>query len=364
MVTAKAIVRSIRQTLLIVLITLVLAEITFRIYHYINPSFVFYDDSYNRFRGRPGAPDFDFRLNSKGFKDLEYKQNKDDGVYRIIGIGDSFAFGVVPYPYVYLTRLEEILAEKWKRTEVINMGIVKTGPNEYLALLVNEGLDLKPDMVLVSFFIGNDFQQKRTERKLYTYSYVASFIDFIVTVGRGYEGKILDTDGTYKDAEPTLTDEAFIALERKRSEMFRKQNTEFQESLAWTVQYLAEMKHQCDLRSTALTIVVLPDELQINPAVQARVFDRDFGERRDDFDFTLPNRMLSEKLKELDIEYIDLLEDVVRAGEQKPLYKPNDSHLNIEGNELVARMIADELFLRQNRALHMPGQGSLTTRER
>ena len=172
MVTAKAVLRSIRQTFLVILITLVLAEITFRIYHHINPSFVFYEDSYNRFRGKPGAPDFDSHLNSRGFKDLEYKQQKKNGVYRIAGIGDSFAFGVVPYRYVYLTRLEEILAENWKRTEVINMGIVKTGPNEYLALLVNEGLDLNPDMVLVSFFIGNDFQQKRAERKLYTYSFM------------------------------------------------------------------------------------------------------------------------------------------------------------------------------------------------
>ena len=361
MITARAALRSIRQTLVIILTTLVLAEIAFRIYHYINPSFVFYDDSYNRFRGKPGAADFDFHLNSKGFKDLEYKKQKENDVYRILGIGDSFAFGVVPYQYVYLTRLEEILAEKWKRTEVINMGIVKTGPNEYLALLGNEGLDLNPDMVLVSFFIGNDFQQKRVERKLYTYSYVASFIDFVITISRGYEGKILETESNYDDTERTLTDEAYTALERRRVEIFRKQNSEFQESLAQTVQYLAEMKHQCDLRGAALAIVVLPDELQVTPAVQAKVFDMNFHEKREDFDFTLPNRMLSAKLKELNIKYFDLLEDIANAGAQKALYKPNDSHFNIEGNELVARMIAEKLFLNESRALDRLGGGSLIT---
>jgi len=356
MVTATVVLRSIRQTLLIILITFVLAEIAFRIYHYINPSFVFYDDSYNRFRGKPGAPDFDFQLNSKGFKDLEYKQREENGVYRIVGIGDSFAFGVVPYRYVYLTRLEELLAEKWKQTEVINMGIIRIGPKEYLSLLVNEGLDLNPDMVLVSFFIGNDFQQKRAERKLYTYSYVASFIDFVITVSRGYEGKILETDSRYEDAEPTLTDDAYISLERRRSKIFRKQNTEFQESFAQTVQYLSEIKQQCDLHRAALAIVILPDEMQVNPALRARVFDSKLDERRDDFDFTLPNRMLVEKLNEMNIKYIDLLEDLTNAGGQMLLYKPNDSHLNIDGNELVARLIAEKLFLNQTQTLFQRGK--------
>ncbi|HKA20477.1 MAG TPA: hypothetical protein VKN18_19485 [Blastocatellia bacterium] len=40
MVTARAIMRLVRQTLLVIFITLVLAEIAFRIYNYINPSFV------------------------------------------------------------------------------------------------------------------------------------------------------------------------------------------------------------------------------------------------------------------------------------------------------------------------------------
>ena len=38
----------IRQTLIISLITFGLTEITFRIYHKINPSFMFYDTTYNR----------------------------------------------------------------------------------------------------------------------------------------------------------------------------------------------------------------------------------------------------------------------------------------------------------------------------
>ena len=55
----KTVLRGLRQTFIILLITFVLAEVAFRVYNYVHPSFIFYDSSYNRFRGKPHAPDFD-----------------------------------------------------------------------------------------------------------------------------------------------------------------------------------------------------------------------------------------------------------------------------------------------------------------
>ena len=81
---------------IIYLITLSLAEIALRLCHRIYPSYIFYENSYNRFRGKPLADDYDFRLNSRGFKDVERKKEKEPNVYRILGLGDSFAFGVIP----------------------------------------------------------------------------------------------------------------------------------------------------------------------------------------------------------------------------------------------------------------------------
>lgn len=60
------------------------------------PPYIFYENSYSRFRGKPLADDYDFRLNSRGFKDVERKKEKEPNVYRILGLGDSFAFGVIP----------------------------------------------------------------------------------------------------------------------------------------------------------------------------------------------------------------------------------------------------------------------------
>jgi hypothetical protein len=88
-----------------------LAEIALRLCHKIYPLYIFYENSYNRFSGKPFAYDHDFRLNSRGFKDIERKKEKEPNVYRILGPGNSFAFGVVPlipkgHPYGPPTRPE------------------------------------------------------------------------------------------------------------------------------------------------------------------------------------------------------------------------------------------------------------------
>ena len=108
------------------LISFVLGEISLRIYHHFNRSFIFYSNSYNRYRGKPYGDDWDFKLNSRGFKDKEFTKKKKN-IYRIIGIGDSIAFGVVPYKYNYLTLLESHLQINNVDGEVLNMGIPSIG---------------------------------------------------------------------------------------------------------------------------------------------------------------------------------------------------------------------------------------------
>ena len=184
--------------------------------------------SYNRFRGKPFAPFWNFHLNSRGFNDVEFSTHKTPGTIRILGIGDSFAFGVVPYEYNYLTLVEQYLKQSGHNVELINMGIPSIGPKEYLSLLVNEGFALEPDRVLLSFFIGNDFEESR-RRKLISYSYVAS----LITVCSGTLEKIRRTNrlrsvGTYDDNAPTFTDDAYLKLELKRSTIFWRDNRAFE----------------------------------------------------------------------------------------------------------------------------------------
>jgi hypothetical protein len=341
----KTVWRVTRQTLLVLLITAVLAELALRFFNYVRPTFVFYDNTYNRFRGKPNSPDFDFHLNSKGFKDVEFKTEKEADTYRIVALGDSFAFGVVPYKHNYLTLLEEDLTQNGKKTEVINMGIVGTGPKDYLALLVNEGLTLKPDLVLVSFFVGNDFFIEHQDRKLYSYSYLASFINYLFTLKAGYEGEVLFPNKDYDDQASTFTDAKFVQIESDRSEIYRKQNKQFETDLSDALNNLVQIKQQCDSHGIALTVVLIPDEVQVNRSVQTRVLEvKAFNSKPEDFDFTLPNQKLMASLKDNGIDSIDLLDPFSSSGSQTVLYKPRDTHWNIAGNKLAEELIAAYLL--------------------
>jgi hypothetical protein len=338
----KTALRTIRQTLVILLITLVLAEVAFRVFNYFRPSFIFPDYSYNQFRGRPHYEIYGFKLNSKGFRDVEFSEAKAEGTYRVLGLGDSFTFGVVPYQHNYLTVLEEELNNRGRRVEIINMGIPGIGPKDYLAVLTDEGLELNPDMVLLSFFIGNDFLREEQERSLYSYSYVASFINFLIIAN---QEQLAVSGSEYKDNEPTFSDAKFVSLESDRSEIYRKQNPSFEADFAEAIGYVARIKRLCDERNISFAVVLIPDEVQVSKAVQSRVLlIKGFNASPEDFDFTLPNRLMAAKLREQNINFIDLLDGFAAASAQANLYKPNDTHWNIAGNRLAAELIHAGLF--------------------
>jgi hypothetical protein len=231
-----------------------------------------------RFRGKPFAPFWNFHLNSRGFNDVEFSAHKTPGTIRILGIGDSFAFGVVPYEYNYLTLVEKYLKQSGHNVELINMGIPGTQPPEYLSLLVHEGFALEPERVLLSFSINSDFEDSR-RRKLISYSYVASLIKYVLERWKKYEGIVRAGDGfAYDDNSPTFTDDAYLKLELKNSTIFWRDNRAFEGDCGALVQYclatamffISEIKRLCDSRNIGLTIVLIPDEIQVSKRYRRR----------------------------------------------------------------------------------------------
>jgi acetyltransferase AlgX (SGNH hydrolase-like protein) len=322
---------------MIMLITLSMGEISLRIYDHYIPSFIFYSGSYNRFRGKPFADDWDFKLNSHGFKDEEFS-NKKENVYRILGVGDSFSFGVVPYKYNYLTLIESQVYLQNVNIEVFNMGIPSIGPKDYLSLLVKEGLALQPNMVLLSFFIGNDFEELK-KRKLYEYSYVASLLHYIINLQPEYEGRIIHGKGEYCDDCPNFNYEEYLKIESQRSLIYLEGNSQLPKFLDRALYYLNRIKKICEKRGVDFVVVIIPDELQINQDLWREIRDVYYPSIEDDkWNITRPNRMLSNELNKLSIDNIDLYEYFADASSQR-LYRPRDTHWNIAGNQLAADVI-------------------------
>lgn len=111
----------------------------------------------------PYEYDVDVAINSQGLRDVERAgYDKPPGIFRILLLGDSYVEGLrVPLEQTFGKALEAELnasAPAGLRYEVVNAGVSGWGTDQQLLWLRSEGAKYQPDLVLLSFFPGNDFQ--------------------------------------------------------------------------------------------------------------------------------------------------------------------------------------------------------------
>ena len=100
-------------------------------------------------------------LNSRSLRTKEYTEAKPDDTFRVLAIGDSFTYasGGVPYESLWHRQLERYLRGPTEQTiEVLNFGIPAVGTDFELRMWELEGAKLSADLVVLAFFIGNDFR--------------------------------------------------------------------------------------------------------------------------------------------------------------------------------------------------------------
>ena len=112
-----------------------------------------------RITGRTDEFEYDYRHNRHGFRDVEHATEKPAGTFRILGLGDSFTYGVgVALEDTYLSRLEQMLnarAGVHPRVEILKAGIPRYFPEPQRMLLEKYGPAFRPDLVVVGF-LPND----------------------------------------------------------------------------------------------------------------------------------------------------------------------------------------------------------------
>lgn len=107
--------------------------------------------------------DVPITINSQGLRDVERSgYAKPANTFRILLLGDSYVEGLrVPLEQTFGKVLERELnaaAPAGLRFEVVSAGVSGWGTDQELLWLRNEGLKYQPDLVLLAFFPGNDFQ--------------------------------------------------------------------------------------------------------------------------------------------------------------------------------------------------------------
>lgn len=162
--------RAVLLVLLPLLVFGVLAEVALRLYL---TQRIFYDVEMSRYAQllkvkspnprighvhRPGASahlmGVDVEINSMGFRDDE-PGGDADAVTRIVFLGDSLTFGWgVEESDTFAARLEESLGAE-RPTEILNFGTGNYNTTQEVELFLERGLDLRPDRVVVFYFIND-----------------------------------------------------------------------------------------------------------------------------------------------------------------------------------------------------------------
>lgn len=276
----------------------------------------------------PGSVYRGFPVNSLGFVDEEFRRARVPGVGRIAALGDSFAVGAVRYRENFLTLLEDLL-NRGARWEVLNFGVSGVSPREYLHIYRTQARFFDPDLVLLCFFIGNDFRELRRSSPLHGGSlYFFAIARRLWAIGA--EPKFS------RDETDSLGEETFRALELNRARLAaRDLDRETERRYPATFSQLREIAAELGPR---LRVVIIPDEYQVNPRLLPELPGG--AEAAAAYDVDQPSRRLREFLDGEGIPYLDLLEPLREAEAQARTYIPNNTHWNARGNRVAAEALA------------------------
>jgi lysophospholipase L1-like esterase len=103
-------------------------------------------------------------INGQGFRDVEIPAEKEPGETRILMLGDSITFGAqVRAEATYPKRTEAYLNADGRRGTIrcINGGVEGIGTKDEIDILREQGLAVKPDIVVVGFYLNDGMPPDR-----------------------------------------------------------------------------------------------------------------------------------------------------------------------------------------------------------
>ena len=275
-------------------------------------------------RGRSASDEFDYDYahNQYGFRDVDHTVEKSDGVFRILGVGDSNIYGVgASFEDSYLYVLEQLLngrAGQHPKVEIIKAGIPRYFPEPERLLLEHYGAQFKPDLILVGA-TANDIvdtvlgMDAVTVTDGYLKTREAAEIGRIGTwffLHSEFARIVLRAYVSNRIAKKYSFDWADILKDNGQHEAdWRKLETEY-----------AKMRAIADRMGAQLVVVYIPGDGPWNEALQS---------------YYMPGR-LRQWSRSHDTTFVDALPAIESASKAEQLYWPIDGHPNRAGYRVVA----------------------------
>lgn len=358
----KTTIRAVVYLFVVFTISILFFEFLLRVLSY-RPSMKMYDytilfDEAILFKIKPNCiPE----INSMGYRGSEF-DHKKGRTRRILFLGDSFVMGHnVPPGQTIAAGLGRALDSGF---EVFNMGVLAYGPDQSLVALLEDGLLLKPDMVVLGIFAANDFQDiERNELFL---------IDGGGRLIRNPENVINKNIpksraqflfNRFQYIVQPKVDPNHRVLSRKHEYMIHHLIADFYD---WELLYDAEsessvakiemmreilssFKNKLRSQDVEFAVVIIPSYPNIvdvsefsNIGMEEEYFEEFL---RDRGRFLGPENIVVNLCDGLGIPYLNLYPEFLAfdEGERGEFYDPVDWHLSAYGNQFSGDLVASEL---------------------
>jgi len=282
-------------------------------------------------RSSSGEFDFEYQHNSFGFRDEEQAPAKPEGVFRILGLGDSFTYGVgASFDETYLHQLQDMLNRRpgaHPRVEIIKGGMPGHFPELERLLLEHYGRQFEPNLMLVAF-LPNDvidtFYGADTLR--------VSKLGYLTT----REAAELGEAGAWLYVHSHAARMILGKMVASRLQKGRRDR--------WPEVYKPDGYHEDDWRQLELQYEKM---IQIARSIGARIFLVHIPQKGPWEESTsYPPSRLAQWCAERGVAFVDTLPALRAASGEATLYWDKDGHCNAAGYRVIAATLYDALIER------------------
>lgn len=344
--------------------------------------------------GWSGAPNFqgvvevsefrtDLAFNSLGLHDTEHLPEKAPDTFRILMLGDSFIHaGQVDEAATAHQVLEDYLNQRKMANpiqfEVLSSGVNGWGTTQQLLYYREQGRRFQPDLVLLMFFLGNDFEDNLPGHPL-TIQGVNCYAPYFtlcdgqlnpdpVTYAPGISnpqhscssiqrllinavGAFYQHSHLYRQLEPliqvyrprrpfgTVYPNPFWALYVPNDEV------ELEHAWQITQATITQLKQEVEADGAQFAVAFFPwsviIQLSLLPPTEQEALLKE-NPTLVGIELDRPNRRMADFLGRQNIPFVDLTTPMIeyQAGQDIPLHFVGDSHWTVEGNRAVAEILA------------------------
>jgi len=284
--------------------------------------------------------------NDLGFRDIDHTFLKPKDVYRIVLIGDSLTYGPGinfdgTYPAIFSDIIKKNNLNK-KKIEIINLGMIFYGPQQYYYMYKEYGSKYKPDLVIMSYHLLTDpfdAYEYNQNRNFYFLKSIPDIIPYSISQPlkeHSYLFRLL------LSAYYHLVNKQLVVPEDKYKNAYHidtqltVSSPDMRQGWQQTEEYVKKLIKAVHVDRAKIAIIIFPSRAQVDPGELKKIKER--GMLSD-------TRLYSESATEREMTYLckknqwsclDLQEPLRKVKNPQALFLNTDIHLTKAGNTVVA----------------------------